>query len=34
LTRELVEAGYSETRILKLYGGNWLRLLSAVWGDA
>lgn len=33
LTRELVEAGYSQERILKLYGGNWLRLLGAVWGD-
>ena len=31
LTEALLGAGYSRKRILKIYGGNWMRVLSAVW---
>lgn len=31
LTAALLEAGYSETRIRKIYGENWLRVLRQVW---
>lgn len=34
LTEALLAAGYSRQRILKIYGGNWLRVLRQVWeGD-
>ncbi len=32
LTRALLQAGYSKERILKIYGGNWMRVLRQVWG--
>lgn len=31
LTARLLDAGYCRDRILKIYGGNWMRVLRAVW---
>ena len=33
LTAALVKAGWSETKIRKILGENWLNLLSEVWGE-
>jgi len=32
LTRELVDRGYDELSIRKILGGNWMRVMKAVWG--
>jgi len=32
LTAEMVRRGWSEERILKILGGNWMRLFKQVWG--
>lgn len=31
LTKALLDAGYAQDRIVKIYGGNWLRVLAQVW---
>ncbi len=31
LTKALLDVGYSQDRIVKIYGGNWLRVLAQVW---
>ena len=31
LTKALLDAGYAQERILKIYGGNWMRVLGEVW---
>jgi membrane dipeptidase len=33
LTAAMQRAGWTETRIRKIMGGNWLRLLETVWGE-
>ena len=32
LTTEMVKLGWSESRIVKILGGNWMRVLTAAWG--
>lgn len=32
LTRRLLERGYGEEQVLKILGGNWLRVVRGVWG--
>ena len=32
LTACLLERGYSESDVRKVLGGNWLRVMAAVWG--
>ena len=32
LTSAMMEAGWTETRIRKILGGNWVRVLGEVWG--
>jgi membrane dipeptidase len=32
LTSRLLERGYSESHVRKILGGNWLRVMQAVWG--
>lgn len=32
LTAEMVKLGWSDERIVKVLGGNWLRVLNAAWG--
>lgn len=33
LTRRLLERGYVEADVLKIMGGNWVRVFRAVWGE-
>lgn len=33
ITRELVRRGYRDEDVLKVLGGNWLRVFREVWGD-
>jgi membrane dipeptidase len=32
ITKGLVSRGYSDNEIMKIWGGNWLRLLKRIWG--
>jgi membrane dipeptidase len=32
LTRRLLERGYGESDVVKILGGNWVRVMRAVWG--
>jgi membrane dipeptidase len=33
LTVEMLARGWTEARLMKILGGNWLRLLDKVWHD-
>jgi len=32
LTAEMVRLGWSQERIVKILGGNWMRVLNVAWG--